>query len=599
MACKLHLCTPHQVEFGVTANLKVICGKDMKSKQSGNYKILLLLLVLSQTTPSYGFIFRGLFGRRLFPQRPRFVQNRFIPQNQFDSQNNLRRNINNNQINGNNLQEIAGFSNLLRNGNNLIERNSRGEVRQLFIDGAGNLLGASEVDTVRQAREFFLLNRDNFNAGQRQLVDRFLVRNGGASDGRFTIDLKNIVLDEAIPRGRELEAALASLNFLLNTIQTNVRLKIPPARVKPDGTVDLDLSPFFRGEALALLRAADPTFACTGKLRLDRLITFAMNPDNYYKFINAPKTRAEVAAAIGVEEDKTRTSGNKLLVGTNRDGEYESGVTKNLRVIEVQSSQRVPGSTCYRSLDVIDRNSPGGPSASRDVRQKGIFFTHDAEEWLCLGRNGMMQGFLFNAAGNLLGRAPAEIATGALGSVGPAITAVTACLDCHAGGFIAGGPIKDGGGRNYTDRLNDIPPTDTVFRDTFGSRLTHRDFFTQNATYVQRAARDSAIFLEAQRATGSLFSVNGQTPFPLLPKMVRKFDKPLKAADIAKTLGVSEAEAQRIIPAGENAIDRNKFESDFCNLRQGSVGAIDENRRRELFESEVRNDPTGGGTHLR
>jgi len=145
--------------------------------------------------------------------------------------------------------------------------------------------------------------------------------------------------------------------------------------------------------------------------------------------------------------------------------------------------------------------------------------------------------------------------------------------------------------------LNEIPLTDTVFRDTFGRRLTHRDFFTQNATYVQRAARDSAIFLEAQRATGSLFSVDRRTPFPLLPKMVRKFDKPLKAADIAKTLGVSEAAAQKIIPPGETAIDRNKFESNFCNLRQGTVGAIDEDRRRELFETEVRNDPTGGGTH--
>lgn len=561
------------------------------------------ILILGQATPSHGFIFRRLFGRRVSFNRP-VRQNQFIPQNQFSSQSRFvgDRGVNqviNNQINGNNVQEIAGFSNLLKNGNALIERNSRGEVRRLFIDGAGNLLGASEVDTVRQAREFFLLNRDKFNGGQRQQVDRFLLRNGGASDGKFTIDLKNIVMNEEIPKGRELEAALASLNFLLNTIQTNVRLKIPS--IKPDGTVDLDLSPFFRGEALSLLKLADPTFACTGKFRLDRLITFAMNPDNYYKFINAPQTRAEVSAAIGVQEDKERTSGNKLLVGTDRDGDYESGVTKNLRVIEVQSSKRVPGSTCYRSLDVIDRNAPGGQSASRDVRQKGINFTHDAEEWLCLGRNGMMQGFLFNAEGKLLGRAPAEIATGALGSVGPAITAVTACLDCHAGGFLGGGLRKNAGaGKTYTDRLNDIPATDTVFRNTFGQTLTHRDFFTNNKDYAQRAARDSAIFIEAQRATGSLFTVDGKEPFPLLPKMVRKFDKPLKAEDIAKTLGVSVDAARSVIPPGENAIDRNQFENRFCNLRVGSTLDIDERQDRRLFREEsLRNNPLGGQTHIR
>ncbi|MFM8315201.1 MAG: hypothetical protein ACKOA8_13025 [Deltaproteobacteria bacterium] len=583
----------------------------MKQRNSGSLKILIALLVITEASPCHAFFFRRLFGRRPFVSRTVFrpaIRNQggfnqgFVPQRQFVGNFDAVRGVNN-QINGNNVQEIAGFSNLLKNGNELIERNSRGEVRRLFIDGAGNLLGASEVETVRQAREFFLLNRDKFNAGQRQTVDRFLLRNGGVSDGKFTIDLKNIVMDEDVLKlgpQKAMEAALASLNFLLNTIQTNVRLRIPPERIKADGTVDLDLSPFFRGEALALLKAADPTFACTGKFRLDRLITFAMNPDNYYKFINAPKTRAEVAAAIGVEEDKTRTSGNKLLVGTNRDGEFESGVTKNLRVIEVQSSQRVPGSSCYRSLDVIDRNAPGGQSASRDVRQKGINFTHDAEEWLCLGRNGMMQGFLFNAAGNLLGRAPAEIATGALGTVGPAITAVTACLDCHAGGFIGGGKMKDKGDKFYTDRLNDIPPTDTVFRNAFGNRVTHRDFFTNNATYVQRAARDSNIFLEAQRATGSLFSLDGQNPFPVLPKMVKKFDKPLKAADIARTLGVSEAAAKSVIPPGENAIDRNQFESRFCNLRQGSVLDIDERQDRELFREESsRNNPFGGTTHLR
>lgn len=568
----------------------------MKLAQSGKLKILVLALVLFQATPSHAFIFRFLFGRPLFGRRTLPARRPAV----LPPSSNVGFNGNNVRINPNNLQEIAGFSNLLKNGNSLVERNARGEIRPLFIDGAGNLRGATEVDTLRQAREFFLTNGNQFNANQRNAVNRFLARNGGISNGRFTFDLKNIILPDGVPPERALEAGLASLNYLLNTIQTNVRLKIPPSSIKADGTVDVDLNQFLRGEALALLQLADPTSACTGKFRLDRVIAFAMDPNNYYKFINAPKTRAEVAAAIGVNEDKTQTSGNKLLVGTNRQGEFESGVTRNLRVIEVQSSQRVPGSSCYRSLDVIDRNAPGGQSASRDVRQTGINFTHDAEEWLCLGRNGMMQGFLFNAKGDLLGRAPAEIATGALGTVGPAISSVVACLDCHSNGFIAGGPIKDGGGKTYTDRFNDIPDTSTVFRNSFGQRLTHKDFFTNNATYLQRAQRDSQIFLEAQRSTGSFFSVDGRNAFPLLPKYVRKFDDPMKASDIARTLGVSENEAKSIIPPGEEAMDRNGFEAKFCNLRTGSALDIDESRDRELFRRELRrNQPFSGGSHLR
>jgi hypothetical protein len=576
--------------------------KAMKLKYSGTLQILVLLLMVTQGPSSHAFIFRLLFGRRFGGERQLVPQNNppLIQSNNRNFINNVVNRGMGNQIGNNGVEEIAGFSNLLKNGNNLIERNSRGELRRLFIDGSGNLVGASEATTVRQAREFFLLNRDDFNAGQKQVVDRFLAANGGISNGRFTIDLKNIVLPEGVPPQRAIEAALASLNFLLNTIQTNVRLKIPPERVKPDGTVDLDLSPFLRGEALALLKAADPTIACTGKVRLDRLISFAMDPNNYYKFINAPKTRAEVAAAIGVQEDKTRTQGNKILVGTNADGAFESGVTRNLRVIEVQASQRVPGSSCYRSLDVIDRNTPGVQSDSRDVRHAGINFTHDAEEWLCLGRNGMMQGFLFNAKGNLLARAPAEIATGALTSVGPAISAVTACLDCHAGGFIAGGKIKDGGGKSYTDRFNDIPDTRSGFSNRF-KELSHRDFFTQNAKYLQRAQRDSQIFVEAQKSTGSFFSLNGRDPFPLLPKMVRKFDDPLKPADMARTLGVSEAAAQSILPPGQKGLDRTAFEQKFCNFRVGSTLEVDESQSRDLLRREFRQDGNafGGASHLR
>ena len=94
-----------------------------------------------QATPSYGFLF-GFFGRRA--SRGRFIsQNNSRPSNQGQSRggriiSGQNSSINsNNSINGSGLEEIVGFSNLLKNGNALVERNARGETRSLFIDGAG------------------------------------------------------------------------------------------------------------------------------------------------------------------------------------------------------------------------------------------------------------------------------------------------------------------------------------------------------------------------------------------------------------------------------------------------------------------------------
>ena len=568
----------------------------MKHGYGRNIYLWVALLVCLQVTPSYGFIFRFLFGRRFNNARNfRPANNNFV-QPSFDN-NNFNggvnkgfvgnNQLNNNQIGQSGLEEIAGFSNLLKNGNALIERNTRGEVRRLFIDGAGNLLGATEAETVRQAREFFTLNRDKFNANQRNVVDRFLLRNGGASDGRFTIDLKNIGMFQEIPENQRIDAALATLNFFLNTIQTNVRLRIPRSAVKPDGTVDLDLSRFLRGEALSILKQSDTTSACTGKTRLDRMINAAMVPATYYRLINAPQTLAELAEATGIQDDKTRTSRNKIIVGIGPNGKPESGPTKNVRVIEFQASRRVPGSTCYRSLDVNETNASGSQAESRDVRLKGINFTHEAEEWLCLGRNGMMQGFLVDATKKtLIGEAPASIATGGIN--GPKIQAVHSCLDCHAGGFLAGD-------KQYSETAlsPDIANVDTVFREPFGNRLRHQDFFTTNAQYRARAVRDSNIFLEAQKATGSFFSLDGKEPLALIPRIIKKFNEPLTPADAARSLGISEGEAKGLL--GNKNMDRTSFESQFCNLRRGSTLPIDESVDRDLLRREIR-DGRGFGS---
>lgn len=75
----------------------------------------------------------------------------------------------------------------------------------------------------------------------------------------------------------------------------------------------------------------------------------------------------------------------------------------------------------------------------------------------------------------------------------------------------------------------------------------------------------------------------------LLPKMIRKFDDPLKPKDVASALGVSEAEAKQVIPTGENAIDRTTFEAKFCSLRVGSTLGGNETQSREQLKTETGN----------
>lgn len=525
----------------------------------------------------------------------------------------------NNILDPRNTKEVAGFSRIRTAGNQLAELDSNGIAQRLFIGRNGELLGGAkppEARTVQQLKEFYLLNRDRFQGNAKATVDRFLARQGALSDGRFVVDIDDFALDltdlsvqetlknrfKGDVKAMRREMGLAALNYLLNTLQARFKIKIPLSKVSSDGRVALNLAPYFRGEVLSLLQQADPTAACTGKIRLNRLAQFALDPANYYKILNVPNNRRDVARAYGVEDDKTQSfdrtlrQQNKIFIGVDDKGVKESGVASGeQRILEVQEAQNIGSPdrkprSCYRSLDTIDQPAEGEQTRSRNVKEEGINFTHDAEEWLCLGANGFMQGYLFNGAGNLLQRAPAEIAT--QGILGPSVRAVASCLDCHADGFIGGGErFKKGSGVFYKEHLFEIPDRPTAFRDRFtGATLRHRDFFTTNSRYLARAQEDSQIFRKAREQTGSEFLDGKGQPFKTLPILINSFQKAVTPENAASELGLGDtpgaASAARALIG--NFKTRSEFESQFCNLKRNRVSFPSEEDDQRLLLQNIR-----------
>ncbi len=596
--------------------------------------ILALGLLLEVLTVNYAHaeIFRR---RRVFARPNNFLQvgrlnngfNNFNNFNSFNSGNRFSRNQNNQ-----NLKEVLGFSQLLQAGNNIIEKTSEGLIRRLQIRGNGELVAFDprvgsivrpEAETIRHLRQFYLKNLDKFSGRNQGIVNRFLAANGGISNGKFIVDLDTFDLPNeafsSLPLEERRKAGLAALNHLLNTLQTRFKLRIPPAKVV-NGKVELNLGGFFRQEALAIMAQADPTSQCTGKFRLNNLIAFTMDPENYYRILGAPDNARDLSNILGVQLDKTKTVGNKLAIL----GHHESGVAPgDQRIIEVQSTQNVAVngvalSSCYRSLDTQDRPQPGIEAESRNVRLKGINWQHEAEEWLCLGQNGFIQTYLFNNPdGKRLNEAPASIAHG--GGIGPAIRAGAACLDCHSGGFIAGG-IKpssvDGSQRyeDYTKKTDSFPTSPTVFRDSLGNFLNHRDFFTSNDNYIKRAKFDSDIFVNAQKETGSFYRYpegsaladlnpkggprGTDVSVPLIPRARELYDLPLTPKVAARELGISEQAAGQLIG---KEISRTVFDARYCNLQQGVNADRSEFQNRDLLQRESEEPFSGfstGTSHL-
>lgn len=453
---------------------------------------------------------------------------------------------------------------------------------RLLLEGLGGL--RPEAKTVQDVITQFGKNRNRSN--RPGVIDRFIQDNTGNAlgvAGLMKIDLSSIPHPDPAnnPPGspEQMRYALATLNSLLNSLSnssTLMRVFPKDIRKDPDGkaVVTVDLRRFFGQEALNLIASSDPTSACTGRLRLQSMAFNTMFAKNYYqiKGLNG-FNRDQIFAALGVEGDKRRTLNNKILIAARNDPKRkESGVTTSTlgRVSKFLNMGNNPGGTCYETDDFVDRAGTGAETNSRDVKQVGINYTHDASEVLCHQRNGFMLGMLFNSAGVLQTEAPANIATG--GTLGPAVSAAVSCMDCHAKGFLAGGKrihdtINDGG--FYDENFDLIPGNATVFRNQFGQQLNGRAFFTTNQRYRQRANRDTAIFFRALAKSGSLI-VNPKTnyPMPLVPLAVHKYGERMTNAEMAAELGVSEQAFTALVGGNTAGAERRNFDNAFCGLKR-------------------------------
>ena len=511
---------------------------------------------------------------------------------------------------GSGAEPIAGFSKLLKFGNQTFGQLVTGSQISLLVDGNGNLVdqrgrrvAALDPEIERQFKNFALLNRDKVQGNQRNAFDRFLLASGAVSDGKMTIDLASFSLKSrgAQAAGKELsdlppgvnrmKAGLAALNFLLNSLQNRCLIRIFENQVDyASGTVSIDFSTFrdpngnqcLNGLTLSLMEQADDKAKCNGgKLRINELINSMMQP-NVYAVAHGINglNKQQVADVFGVQTDQRATFGNKLLVGTKvGDGKKESGVVGGpQRVLERQEAFNLPGRFCYRSLDFKDVHEGGAGTDARSVEASGILFAHEAEEWLCVGANGFMVTFLFNADGTLLEEAPASIAS-TYGKLAPAVRNGASCLDCHRSGFLAGKPGRYEEQKQKIRLLNQ--PTEIIGPD--GRALTHGDFFTTNQPYYAQAQQDSNLFLSAQVQSGSyLPDLNGE-PIALIPESMEAWRSPVTEAVIARELGVSPLIARSIL-GGRESIPRFDFDNRFCEYKAAGeqIGkvALDEARKR-------------------
>lgn len=494
---------------------------------------------------------------------------------------------------------IAGFNRILKRGNQLVGQTINGNHISLFIDGRGNLVDRRGIrvanrdpEIVRQAQTFFLQNRQNFQGGQKNAVDRFLFASGGFGRGgrlgRMTIDLASLSLKEDadgkdIPKGTtRVQAGLAALNFFLNSIQSRCLIRVFENQIDvASGTVSIDLSSFrdgngnlcFAGETLALMEAADSKAVCNnGKTRINDLINNMFQLVNYNKAQGiAGLNKLQVAEAFGISDDKLDTFGNKLLVGNSQ----ESGIRQSevvggpQRVLERQYARNLPGRFCYRSYDFKDVHEGGAGSLARSVEESGILFTHEAEEWLCVGANGFLMSFLFNADGTLLDEAPASIASSAK-LLSPGVRNPASCLDCHRDGFRGGDP-------KYEEQKQKIRVANQpIFGRTnnAGQPLTHGDYFTTNAQYNAGAKQDSNLFVEAQKQSGSyLYDPEKNQTVALLPSSMDAYNSVVNVRRMARELGVTEEVAKKLL-GNREGIKRIEFDAQFCQYKEAAAGIV-------------------------
>lgn len=469
------------------------------------------------------------------------------------------------------FQDVTGFSQLAKKGGQIFEKlfiDNRLVYNPLRLDGRGQLSGFINGKTPIQLLQFYSQNQEDiikrkgkhsqaaqqingyFDAARKAFGGKY----GAFGNGKFLINLNvntgwNCDPNGACPLGdspeggankNELQVALATLNFMLNDAQDGrnpfpIRVQ-EGAALANGGLVGVDLSvgqpPIFRKEVLDILQFADPTFFCTGRFRLNALLNTVYQSDNYYKFIDAPANKEDFARRYGIQAKKEESLEDKLLI-MGRNEEDESGVTDGKRLLQasqtnipVQLANGIREGACFGSYDIKNnQSSTAGPSS--DIVSSGIGFTHDAEEWLCLGRNGAMRRFLFLADGTIVNgpiqqEAPGSVALNSR-KLAPSVSAGVSCVTCHSSGFIAGGLRSNGppAGKRYFDVKRELA-TNPQFQAEMAQSapeftqqmLSQPSPFITAEEYKRRAVNASLTYRDALASWGSLLYAKpkGGTP---------------------------------------------------------------------------------------
>ncbi len=473
-----------------------------------------------------------------------------------------------------NIKDIPGFSGLAQQGNAILEKDRVNPFifRKLFIDpNSGALLGASRGETIRQLREFYLKNFDKFQGGAKALVQNFLVANGAAAalSGQLQVDVATGVSPK-YKNMRDGDVRIAALNFLLNSISQTSRLV--RVRGANGGIVSINMNGVMRKAALALLTNDNP-YACGRNVppRLDFLIERAMDPFTYNQLMEIKDIQGE-AEKVGVQDDKKRSQGNKIVIAAPPGKPRESivGIAEE-RTLEVQSQQRRPGLDWFISWDTIGNASPGVESESRNPFDAGINFTHDASEAIWHKSNGFLQFGLFNAAGAAQTQAPGNVALAAgFGKrhLGEAVQTPANCLICHSNGFRGGGFQGGADKKPYTDNTLGIDADG----NNIGSRIPsfHKGFFTTNAAYFARAKRASDVFLNSMKRSGSFVpsDADASKAAELLPDFIDEYREPVSFEQAARELGTSKEAIGALFGRADGKITRKAFEKSFCSLQR-------------------------------
>jgi hypothetical protein len=491
----------------------------------------------------------------------------------------------------NNQFTPTGFSNVVQkaaagaalNLNNLFEKTNTGFTNQLIAVSdrfggvnfvARNLFNGRiqlpEADTIRDLRELILTQFDQLGARDQVVGAGFIRNTGGLGQGFFGNTLFLDTSSGTLPAyARNNPTAIAAIiNMLFNAVsQSATLISVNPGNIF-NGLIGLNLLPFFRPQALALM--ARSSYSCGNPRippRLDEMADAALGKD-YYQLVGVPKTIREFEGQLGVRTDFTGTAGNGTVITGSRD-ETLVGAEPSGRVLKWQPTRRLAGGLLWQSYDFSHTAPAGAQTDSRNPFRHPLNFNYDAGEFIFTAPNGMQRYALYNAAGQRQDEAPASVAlgksTGALKA--PVVENAVACMQCHVGGSPTVTGYSANTGYPYTENLGRIPGFARAFYGTLG-------------TYRQVANIGKNIFMNAMIRSRSYIPDPGHpgNPRPLLPDIVGGYradvDMTEAAREFAPILGfvpnpqlvqaVIRQFGLPITPDGK--VRRNEFATNFCNL---------------------------------